>query len=64
MLCLSGFELYSRWVPLHDNSEVPSESDREDLGAFEDNLECQSGQDNRNRSSNGKANNLSCDRKW
>ena len=48
-----------------DNSEVPSESDREDLiGAFEDNLECQSGQDNRNRSSNGKANNLSCDRKW
>ena len=47
-----------------DNSEVPSQSDREDLGAFEDNLECQSGQDNRNRSSNGKANNLSRDRKW
>ena len=54
--------LFSLGAP--DNSKVPSESDREDLGAFEDNLECQSGQDNRNRSSNGKANNFSRDRKW
>ena len=22
MLCLSGFELYSRWVPLRDQSEI------------------------------------------
>ena len=47
-----------------DHNKVPSESDWEDLGGFEDNLECQSGQDNRNHSSNGKSNNLSCGRKW
>ena len=33
-----------------DHNKVPSVSDREDLGGFEDNLECQSDQDNRNHS--------------
>ena len=34
MLCLSGFELYSRWVPLYEGLEFDNEDDKRTLILF------------------------------